>query len=87
MNSINTERIFCCFSMFLIKTRCFIFLCVSINKRQNPLLLHTESFIEIYIEVKKNRLNVEFSSLEVDDQMSRFQSLDFFITFSCRYSL
>ena len=59
MNSFNTERIFCCFSMFLIKTRCFIFLCVSINKRQNPLLLHTESFIEIYIEVQKNKEGLE----------------------------
>ena len=39
MNSFNTERIFCCSSINLIKNRCFIFLCVSINKCHNPLSL------------------------------------------------
>ena len=39
MKSFNTERIFCCSSIILIKNRCFIFLCVSINKCHNPLSL------------------------------------------------
>ena len=39
MKSFYTERIFCCSSLILIKNRCFIFLCVSINKCHNPLSL------------------------------------------------
>ena len=39
MKSFNAERIFCCSSIILIKNRCFIFLCVSINKCHNPLSL------------------------------------------------
>ena len=39
MNSFNTERIFCCSSIILIKNRYFIFLCVSISKCHNPLSL------------------------------------------------